>query len=266
MNGISTKFDPWGPISSVLYEIKDSDFVQTAIANTGIEIDWTPFSKADAYSHSTRIRALRRDISSAYAQIDQDTRGLVARIVVKAILRRHDGDELRASLRERLEDIGWTIDESGNLVTFDSLVSEHFFPANSEYDAYVAIRDVISNAANELIIEDPYIGTSLLMVLRTLRSNNVRVRILTVAKHLPADFAVELAAFRKQRPDIAIEIRSTADFHDRFVVADDDVYHVGASIKDAGKRAFMINLVQDQANKDKLIGSIEQSWTSAQAF
>lgn len=110
MSGISAKFDPWGPILSVLYEIKDSDFVQTAIANTGIEIDWTPFSKADAYSHGTRIRALRRDISSAYAQIDQDTRGLVARIVVKAILRRHDGYELRVSLRERLEDIGWTID------------------------------------------------------------------------------------------------------------------------------------------------------------
>lgn len=200
MSIISAKFDPWGPISSVLCEINDSDFVQTVIANTGIEIDWTPFSKADAYSHGTRIRALLRDISSAYAQIDQDTRGLVARIVVKAILRRHDGDELRASLRERLEDIGWTIDEGGNLVTLDALVSEAFFPANSEYDAYVAIRDVISNAANELIIEDPYIGTSLLMALRTLSSNKVRVRILKVAKRLPADFAAELAAFRKQRP------------------------------------------------------------------
>jgi hypothetical protein len=48
MSGMSAKFDPWGPISSVLYEIKDSDFVQTAIANTGIEINWTPISKADA--------------------------------------------------------------------------------------------------------------------------------------------------------------------------------------------------------------------------
>ena len=264
MSGISTKFDPWGPISSVLYEINDSDFVQTAIANTGIDIEWTPFSKADAYSHGTRIRALRRDIAAAYARMDNDARGLTAHIVVKSMLRHHKVDELRESLRERLQDIGWTIDENGNLVTQDALVSEHFFPSNSEYDAYVAIRDVIGNTVKELTIEDPYIGTSLLTVLRTIQSAKVRVRILTIAKNLPADFTVELAAFQKQYPAITVEIRHTTNFHDRFIIADDAVYHVGASIKDAGKRAFMINLVQDQANKDKLIGSIEQAWTSAQ--
>lgn len=264
MSGISTKFDPWGPISSVLYEINNSDFVQTAIANTGIDIEWTPFSKADAYSHGTRIRALRRDIAAAYARMDNDARGLTAHIVVKSMLRHHKVDELRESLRERLQDIGWTIDENGNLVTQDALVSEHFFPSNSEYDAYVAIRDVIGNTVKELTIEDPYIGTSLLTVLRTIQSAKVRVRILTIAKNLPADFTVELAAFQKQYPAITVEIRHTTNFHDRFIIADDAVYHVGASIKDAGKRAFMINLVQDQANKDKLIGSIEQAWTSAQ--
>jgi hypothetical protein len=146
----------------------------------------------------------------------------------------------------------------------NALVSEHFFPANSEYDAYVAIHDVIRNTAKELIIEDPYIGTSLLMALRTLHSGNVRVRILTVAKNLPADFGVELAAFQKQYPNITVEIRTTANFHDRFIIADDNVYHVGASIKDAGKCALMINLVHDQANKDRLKASIKHAWTSAQ--
>jgi hypothetical protein len=264
MSDIAAKFDHWGPISSVFFEINDSDFVQTAIANTGIEIQWTPFSKADAYSHGTRIRALRRDIAAAYAQMDSETRGHAARIIVKSMLRRRDGDELRESLRERLQDIGWTIDESGNLVTQDALVSEHFFPANSEYDAYVTIRGVIGSTAKELIIEDPYIGTSLLMALRTVHPGKVQVRILTVAKNLPVDFKVELAAFQKQCPDIVVEIRSTTDFHDRFIVADNNVYHVGASIKDAGKRAFMINLVQDQANRDRLKQVIEQAWLDAQ--
>lgn len=55
------------------------------------------------------------------------------------MLRRHDADALRETLRERLHDIGWLIDENGNLTTQDALVSEHFFPPNSEYDAYVTI-------------------------------------------------------------------------------------------------------------------------------
>ncbi len=40
MSTVADTFDPWGPISAVLYEIKDSDFVQNAIANTGIDIAW----------------------------------------------------------------------------------------------------------------------------------------------------------------------------------------------------------------------------------
>lgn len=60
MSELTVRFDPWGPISVVLYETKDSDFVEDAIATTGVEVDWRPFTREDAYSHSTRIRALRR--------------------------------------------------------------------------------------------------------------------------------------------------------------------------------------------------------------
>lgn len=267
MSTVASTFDPWGPVSSVLYEINDSDFVQNAIANTGIDINWCPFSKADAYSHSTRIRALRRDISAAYAKLDQDQRGLFAQIVVKSMLQRPDGEGVRAKLIDRLADIGWTISQSGLLTTQDVLISEQFFPANSEYDAYVAIRDVFATAGSEIVIVDAYIGSSLLVTLKSLTLPNVSVKVLTAAKNLKPDFLLELTAFKKQVSHIALEIRTTGDFHDRFIAIDDAAfYHVGASIKDAGSRAFMISRIEDQPNVENVRQAIAQAWTAGAPF
>ena len=267
MSTIASTFDPWGPISSILYEINDSDFVQNAIASTGIDIDWRPFSKADAYSHSTRIRALRRDISAAYARLDQDQRGLIAQIVVKSMLQRPDEEKVRAKLIDRLSDIGWTISQSGHLTTQDALISEEFFPSNSEYDAYVAIRDLFASASSEIVIVDAYIGSSLLVTLRSLSLPSLAVKILTVAKNLKPDFLLELTAFKKQFSHISLEIRTTGDFHDRFIAIDDAAfYHVGASIKDAGNRAFMISRIEDQPNVENVRQAIARAWTAGAAF
>ena len=261
MSTVASTFDPWGPISSILYEINNSDLVQNSIANTGVDIDWSPLSKADAYSHTTRIRALRQNISAAYAKLDQDQKGLFAQIVVKSMLQRPDGEEVRAKLIDLLAGIGWTISQSDLLATQDALISEHFFPANSEYDAYVAIRDIFFAAVSKIVIVDAYIGSSLLHTLRSLTLESVNV--LTAAKNLKQDFLLELTAFKKQVSYIALEIRTTCDFHDRFIAIDDAAfYHVGASIKDAGSRAFMISRIEDQPNIENVRQAITQAWAA----
>ena len=263
MSTVASSFDPWGPISSVLYEINDSDFVQNSIAKTGIVIDWRPFSKSDSYSHSTRIRALRRDIDAAYTRLDQDHRGLFAQIVVKAMLQRQDGEEVRAKLNDLLADIGWTVSQNGILTTQDALISELFFPAHSEYDAYVTIRDLFTSTVSQIVIVDAYIGRSLLLTLRSLPSPPATVQVLTAVKALKPDLLPELTAFKKQFPHIAIEIRTTNAFHDRFIAIDDTAfYHVGASIKDAGTRAFMIHRIEDQPNIEHVKQFIAQAWAT----
>lgn len=267
MNTIAKKFDPWGPISSVLYEINDSDFVQNVIANTGVDIHWRPFSNADAYSHGTRIRALRRDIGAAYTELDQEQRGLFAQIVLKSMLKRSDGEEVRAGLIDRLSDIGWTISQDGYLTTQDAIISEHFFPPNSEYDAYLAIRDLLSSASSEIVVVDAYVGSSLLLTLRSLSPPSLAVKILTVAKNLKPDFRVELTTFQKQLSFISVEVRATTDFHDRFIAIDDAAfYHVGASIKDAGSRAFMISRIEDQPNVENVRQAIIGAWAGGRPF
>jgi hypothetical protein len=264
---VATRFDPWGPVSTVLYEINDSDFLQNAVAKTGITIDWTPMTKGESYSHGTRIRAMRGDINAAYSGLSDDKKGHFVQIIVKAILKRHDATDVGVKIKDALHDIGWTISEEGELRTEDALISEAFFPPNTEFDAYMAIREILDTAAREIVVVDPYIGASLLLTLKALTARNLSVRFLTVERNLKPDFRVEFATFRKQVTHIGIEVRTTADFHDRFIAIDGSVfYHVGASIKDAGKRAFMISRIQDQPNIDGARQSIDRAWATGAVY
>jgi hypothetical protein len=241
--------------------------VQDAIARTGIDIEWHPFSKDEAYSHSTRIRALRRDVTAAYAKLKPEQKGQFAQIVVKSLLQRFNADELRQILLTQLADIDWTISEGGHLATLDALISEHFFPFNAEYDAYIAIRELLASAASKIVIVDTYVGSSLLITLKALASPNLTVNVLTVAKNLKPDFRLELANFRKQVAGISIEVRTGGNFHDRYIVIDDArFYHVGASIKDAGIRAFMISRIEDRPNIESARYSIAQAWAAGIAL
>lgn len=267
MTEITERFDPWGPISTVLYEIQDSDLVQDAVGNTGLNIAWRPLTRDEKYSHGTRIRAFRRDINEAYANLRDDLKGLFAQNVVKTLLRRTDRVDIRSRLIDRLSDIGWTISGDGILKTEDALISEQFFPANSEYDAYVAIRDILANASTEIVVVDAYIGSSLLQTLKSLTQHDLHVRFLTTERNLKPDFAVEVAAFQRQVGHITLEVRTTANFHDRFIVIDGvEFYHVGASIKDAGRRAFMISRMEDQPNINALKQFIDRAWTDGKVW
>ena len=267
MTAITEKLDPWGPISTVLYGINDSDFVQDAIGNTGVSIAWHPLTRNEQYSHTTRIRAFRRDIEDAYSGLRDDQKGPFAQIVVKAMLEWHDGTEIRAKLIDLFRDIGWTISDDGVLKTEDALVSEQFFPPSSGYDAYVAIREIFANASARIVVIDGYIGSSLLLTLKSMAASSLCVRLLTVERNLPSDFAVEIEHFQRQFSHINIAVRTTADFHDRFIAIDDtEFYHVGASIKDAGKRAFMISRIEDQPNIDSLKQRINHAWASGRVL
>lgn len=267
MTAAPGRFDPWGPIFSVLVQIGDADFLLNAVEMTGIDFNWKPLSTQEAYSHGTRLRAYRLYIAAAYSGLSDDQKGRFAQIVVKAMLGRHNGDEIRQKLDAALADIGWHISAEGILCTDDAMIAEQFFQPNTQFDAYVAIRDVLGRARTKLTIVDGYLGTKLLSTLRALDHPVGQVRLITIARNLPADFATEAALFRAQFPQIDLAVRATADFHDRFIVIDDtEFYFVGASIKDAGRKAFMISQIQDQPNVEGARRAIEDAWIRGTAL
>jgi hypothetical protein len=261
------KLDPWGPISAVLYELNDADFLKNAVARTGVAINWRQLTPTESATHKTMIRAWRHDVEATYAELVEDKRGPFVRIVLKAMLERYDADQTRAKLNGRLADIGWTISPEGYVQTEDALISEQYFPPNSEHDAYVAIRDILAKAKTRVTVVDGYMGPSLLKTLGALNPGTLTVHLLTKAGKLKADFNTELAAFRKQHPAVTLDIRTEENFHDRFIVIDGvDVYHIGASIKDAGGKAFMISRVQDPINVTALLASTAQAWATAMQY
>jgi hypothetical protein len=102
------------------------------------------------------------------------------------------------------------------------------------YDAYTFVANLIRKAEKSLILIDNYIDDTIL-TLFTKRANNVAVICYTktVSKQLQLDIAKHNAQYE---PITVIEL---ADAHDRFLIIDDkELYHIGASLKELGKKWF----------------------------
>jgi hypothetical protein len=142
------------------------------------------------------------------------------------------------------------------------LETEYFFPKGATHDAYVKIKEILRSASISVIIVDPYIDGSIFQILTSNQQPKLSVKLLT--SKLPSDFALEARKFTTQHSGISLEVKKTNEFHDRFIILDDSqCYHVGASIKDAGTKVFMISQVEDQQNVDALLQEHERSWKAA---
>ena len=102
------------------------------------------------------------------------------------------------------------------------------------YDAYSFVADLIRKAKNSLILIDNYVDDSVLTLLSK-RKKGVLATIYT--KMISKQLALDLRKHNEQYSQISIEVFKGA--HDRFLVIDEkDIYHLGASLKDLGKKWF----------------------------
>ena len=101
------------------------------------------------------------------------------------------------------------------------------------FDAYNLISNFIRKAKREIILIDNYIDDSVLKILDK-RGKNVSATVYTA--HFSEKLQLDLAKHNSQYSPI--NIKTLKKFHDRFLIIDDDVYHIGASIKDLGKSVF----------------------------
>ena len=101
------------------------------------------------------------------------------------------------------------------------------------FDAYVFVTNLIRSAKQTLVLIDNYVDESVLMVLAK-RQTGVEAEIRTgrLTESLKQDFAKH----NSQYPPIVMT--QNKNIHDRFLIVDEDVYHIGASLKDLGKKLF----------------------------
>ena len=129
------------------------------------------------------------------------------------------------------------IDELSEKVDFFVRTSlppvEGVFYDGQIFDAYVFASNLIKSAKSSIVLIDNYVDESVLTTLSK-RENNVSAKIVT--KSISDQFLLDLNRHNSQYPQIDVEERT--NIHDRFLIIDDSVYHIGASLKDLGKKLF----------------------------
>lgn len=110
------------------------------------------------------------------------------------------------------------------------------------YDAFSLLVSIIQKAQNEIILIDGFVDIATMNILAK-KKTGVNVRIYTYANAGLTN--TDVTNFNAQYPTLTVT--RTQVFHDRFLVLDNTiVYHIGASIKDAGRKCFGITKWEDQ--------------------
>ncbi|MBR6879287.1 MAG: virulence RhuM family protein [Bacteroidales bacterium] len=141
---------------------------------------------------------------------------------------------------ERLEQRVSKTEEKIDLFVRTSLPPvEGVFYDGQIFDAHVFASNLIKSAKSSIVLIDNYIDESVLVTLSK-RENNVSAKIVT--RGISNQFQLDLNRHNSQYPQIEVEERT--DIHDRFLIIDDTVYHIGASLKDLGKKLFAFSKLE----------------------
>ena len=138
--------------------------------------------------------------------------------------------EMQQHLQEsdkRIEEVFRRLDE-GN-----AKPKQGVFYNGQIYDAYNFVSDLIKSAKKRIILIDNYVDETVLTLLDK-REDGVSAFIYT--QQINRQFQLDIDRHNAQYPPINVETFRLS--HDRFLCIDDDVYHIGASIKDLGKKWF----------------------------
>ena len=120
------------------------------------------------------------------------------------------------------------------------------------FDAYRFVSDLMRKAKRSIVLIDNYVDDTVLTLLDK-RENGVTATIYT--QRISSQFQLDVDRHNAQYSPIEIKLFNKA--HDRFLLVDDEVYHIGASIKDLGKKWFGFTLMRD-ITATELINKIKE--------
>ncbi len=119
------------------------------------------------------------------------------------------------------------------------------------FDAYELVSKIIRSAKQHIVLIDNYIDETVLTHL-TKKEKSVEVMLLT--KNISKQLALDVAKINEQYGNFKIELFNKS--HDRFLIIDNnDIYHLGASLKDLGKRWFAFSKM-DKNSVESILQSI----------
>lgn len=132
------------------------------------------------------------------------------------------------------------IDEVFKHLDADIPPMQGIFYDGQVFDTYRFVSDLIRKAKQSIVLIDNYVDGTVLTLLDK-RSEGVSATIYT--QRVSSQFQLDVDRHNSQYP--LIEIKRFNKAHDRFLLIDNEVYHIGASIKDLGKKWFGFTLMRD---------------------
>lgn len=123
----------------------------------------------------------------------------------------------------------------------------HIFYNGQIYDAYSLLIDILNKAKKKIIIIDNYAGKELFDI-----TKDIKVNIKIYTKNID-----EISKKKYMQEYSNIEIITTDIFHDRFIILDNkELYNLGSSLKDIGKKCTSINRIEDSTILKELISRL----------
>ena len=156
---------------------------------------------------------------------------------------------------DRIENNMETLKEKVNEI--DLQINSHLIPTqgvffdDQVFDAYELASKIIRSAKQSIVLFDNYIDETTLVHLSKKRKN---VRVLLLTKNISKQLNLDIQKANAQYGNF--EAKQFTKSHDRFLIIDGkEVYHLGASLKDLGKKWFAFSKL-DKSSVESIIGAI----------
>lgn len=147
------------------------------------------------------------------------------------------------AVSERIEKLEQRVSRTEEKIDFFVRTSlppiEGIFFNGQIFDAYVFATDLIKSANTRIILIDNYLDETALLMLAK-REASVSAKVIT--QNISNQLRLDLARHNSQYP--VIEIEEKTGIHDRFLIIDGTLYHLGASMKDLGKKLFAFSKME----------------------
>ena len=146
------------------------------------------------------------------------------------------------AINQRIESLEKTVAAHSEKIDFFVRHSlppiEGIFFAGQIFDAYKFVCDLVKSARKSIVLFDNYIDESVLTLFGK-REKSVSVVIYT--DKITPQLELDIKRFNAQYSPVKVKLYTKA--HDRFLIIDGEIYHIGASLKDLGKKLFAFSKI-----------------------
>jgi len=135
------------------------------------------------------------------------------------------------------------VESISNLLEDNSLKpNKGIFFDGQTYDAYAFINDLLKSAKGEAVLIDNYIDDTVFTLFSKYQNLQIKIYTGSISKQLRLDYQKYKTQYKN------IEIKEFKNVHDRFLIIDEtEMYHIGASLKDLGKKWFAFSKFEIEA-------------------